>query len=146
MFQWFHEYSLDVDFPIQKVWEFCLEPKNWPKWTEKFESCHCEGELKTGSTIRVKIKTRFPQDIYMPIFIKEIQPYECKMLLKVPFFAQENVCTLQEISLQKTRISVNTCVKSFFVPLMRSHFYKKIEKAKTKEFKRFLEVLEKELK
>lgn len=81
----------------------------------------------------------------MPIYIKEIQPYKAELLVKVPFFAQQNICTLQEISSEKTRITVNLCVKSLFVPFMKSYFHRKIEQAKTKEFKRFLEVIGREL-
>jgi len=85
MFCWLHEFSFEVNHPLQKVWDFGINPSNWPKWSEKIESCHCEGKLQPDSLIKVKVKSRFPQDVYIPIKLKEIEPYrECKLLIKVP--------------------------------------------------------------
>jgi hypothetical protein len=144
MFQWQHEYFLEVNSSVQRVWDYCLDPTNWLKWNEKFESCHYDNALKEGSIIKIKIKSRVP-DVYIAAHIKVLQPYECKIAFKIPFCNQDNHCIFQEISTTKTRISVVTSIKSLLTPFLKSYFYKKLEQAKTSNFKRFLEVIEKDL-
>ena len=145
MFKWLHDYSIDIDYPIQKVWDFCIEPKNWLKWMEKCESCHYDGELKSGSMVKIKLASRLSQDIYIPVMLKEIRPYDVTLVFKLPLITQENFCTFQEVSSSKTRVSVHVCIKGLFVPVLKSYFSRKMENLKSKEFKRFLEVIEREL-
>lgn len=43
MFKWEHEYTLEVDMPLKKAWEFFADLNNWPKWIDQFESFHFPG-------------------------------------------------------------------------------------------------------
>ena len=54
MFRRFNEYSIEVDVPICKVWDFYFTPSNWPKWIDQFEDCSFEDDLKKGSIIKAK--------------------------------------------------------------------------------------------
>jgi hypothetical protein len=90
MFKWYYKHTFEIDAPIQKVWQICADPSNWPKWIDQLESCQFDGEIKAGSIIKCKVKTRFPKDIYIPIRIVDINPYrEAISELKVPLMTQE---------------------------------------------------------
>jgi hypothetical protein len=93
------KFSLEIDFPLKKIWDFCYNPSNVPKWMDEFESCHCDGEVKLGSKIKAQFKNK---NAFVPILIIEFQPYkQCKSVMKVPFFTQETECFMEEISSQK---------------------------------------------
>lgn len=137
MFTWSHENSMDVDLPLQKAWNFYTNPSNWLKWEDRFDAFVLEGTLRAGSQIKAKIKNK---SIHITILVTEIKPYhECKCLLKSPFFTQESLCTFEEISLGKTRITLKICVISLFVPFMKKFFLKNIEKVRPKYLKAFAE-------
>lgn len=87
--------------------------------------------------IEAKIKNK---PLHIRILVTEIRPYEeCKYLIKSPFFAQESSCTFQELSLQKTRITLKINVISFFAPLMKKFFLKNVEKTRSKYLSAFAE-------
>ena len=129
---------MDVDLPLQEAWNFFMNPANWPKWEDQFESCFLEGDLRAGSKIKAKIKNK---PIRILILITEVRPYhECKYLIKSLFFTQESLCTLQEMSPGKTRITLKMCIIGFFVPFMKTIFLKNMEKSYSKRLSVFAEI------
>lgn len=138
MFTWSHEDSMDVDLPLQKAWNFYTDPSNWTKWEDRFDAFILEGSLRTGSQIKAKIKNK---PIHIEMLVTEVRSYhECKCLVKSLFFTQESLCTFQEISPQKTRITLTLCVVSFFTPFMKKIFLKNIEKTRSKRLSAFAEI------
>ena len=130
MFNWSHETSMEVDLSLQMAWDFFINPSNWPKWEERFETCVLEGEFKTGSKIKAKIKNK---PIQISILVTEVRPYrECKCLVKSLFFTQESLCVFQEISPGKTGITLKLCVISFLAPFMKKFFLKHAENVHSK--------------
>lgn len=130
MFKWFHEYSIEIDAPLQPIWDFLTTPSNWPKWINQFDSCLLEGDFKTGAKVKAKIKDK---EAYLSIFITEVKPYsEYKMLVKTLFFNQESLCEIQEISPERTLITQKTYVLSLLTPFMKSYFRKSAEKSNPK--------------
>jgi hypothetical protein len=121
---------MEVNLSLRKVWDFYMNPINWPKWEDRFEACVVEEELKAGSKIKAKIKDK---PIQILILVTELRPYhECKYLVKTLFFTQESLCVFQEISAEKTRITLKLCVISIFTPFVKSMFLKNIEKSRSK--------------
>src|SRR5690242_6760622 len=138
MFTWSHEDSMDVDLPLQKAWNFYTDPSNWSKWEDRFDAFVLEGTLRTGSQIKAKIKNK---PIHIEIWVTEVRPYqECKCLVKSLFFTQESLCTFQEVSPQKTRITLTICVISFFTPFMKKILLRNIEKNRSKCLSAFAEI------
>lgn len=58
MFKWAYEYAEEVNVPLSKVWEFSVDPTEWPKWIKQYESCEFTGQIQAGSKIKAKIKGR----------------------------------------------------------------------------------------
>lgn len=144
MFIWSHESTTVADVPLQAAWNFICDPSNWHKWIDSFASIAFEGEVKTGSRIKMKIKDKKAD---VDFFITEVKPYcECKSLIKVIFFTQEASCSFQEVSPGRTQITMKTCVISLFAPFMKSFFLKKAEKADSKCIEALLEHVSKETK
>jgi len=124
MFKWVHEYSIEVDIPIQKVWEFSTSPGLWHVWNDEYETFHHEGNLKSGSVIKAKVKNA---NIEIPFNVTTLTPYEeCTIFVKVPFFSQEVVCTFKEISTNRTGITFRILIKSWFVLFMKSYLNKTV--------------------
>ncbi|MDP1608382.1 MAG: SRPBCC family protein [Chlamydiales bacterium] len=138
MFNWSHESSMEVDCSLQIAWDFFTNPSNWPKWEDRFDACVLDEELKAGSKIKVKFKNK---PIQILILVAEVKPYhECKYLIKPPFFTQESLCTFQEISPEKTRITLKICIISFFVPFVKTILLKNVEKFYSKCARAFAEI------
>jgi polyketide cyclase/dehydrase/lipid transport protein len=138
MFTWSHETSMDVDLPLQQVWNFYLDPSNWPKWEDRLESCVLKGDLRVGAKIRAKVKDKPVQLLF---FVTEIKPYhECKFLTKTPLATQESLCTFEELSPEKTRITLKICIISLLTPFMRAIFRKHTEKTYSKCFNVLAEI------
>ena len=72
MFTYCHKEYCEVDLPLEKVWEFCSNPANTPKWIDQFESCTWEGELKKGTVLQTKFKNR---NLFLTTSVKEYNPY-----------------------------------------------------------------------
>jgi len=125
MFKWKHEYHAEVDVPLQKAWDFYVQPSNWPKWIDEFESCQYEGELKTGELVKLKAKNK---NIYVPVVVGELKPYkELSIFIKVPFFSQASFSAFEKISNEKTSITFKTTVNSIFTLFMKSYLSQKVE-------------------
>ena len=138
MFTWSHEDLMEVDLSLQKAWDFYTNPTNWLKWEDRFDAFVLEGSLRTGSQIKAKIKNK---PIHIEMLVTEVRPYhECKCLVKSLFFTQESLCTFQEVSSQKTRITLTICVVSFFTPFMKKIFHRNIEKTRSKRLSAFAEI------
>lgn len=132
MFMWKHDYSIEVNIPIRKIWEFQLNPNNWSKWMDQFDSFTYIGEIETGSIIKAKIKNRNQQ---ISILFTDVKPVkEFSICMKSLLGYQESTCTNEEISAGKTRINITTKVKSLLVPFMKSSFKKKVEMQYSKYF------------
>ncbi len=138
MFTWSHEDSMEVDLSLQKAWNFYTNPTNWLKWEDRFDAFVLEGILRTGSQIKAKIKNK---PIHIEMLVTEVRPYhECKCLVKLLFFTQESACTFEELSPEKTRITLKLSVISFFTPFMKKTFLRNIEKTHSKRLSAFAEV------
>ena len=138
MFAWSHEDSMEVDLSLEKAWNFYTTPTNWLKWEDRFDAFVIEGTLRRGSQIKAKIKNK---PIHIEILVTDVRPYhECKCFVKSLFFTQESLCTFQEISPQKTRITLTLRVVSFFTPFMKKIFLRNIEKTRSKCLNAFAEV------
>ncbi|MGC1879422.1 MAG: SRPBCC family protein [Rhabdochlamydiaceae bacterium] len=125
MFKWFYEYSTEVDIPLQKVWDFCINPNHWPQWMDQLESCKMEGEFKAGSMVKAKIKNR---TFHLPIFITDVKPFKsCALLMKGPLISQTSSCTLREISRDKTALIMKTSIVSILTPFIKRYFTKHME-------------------
>lgn len=137
MFKWSHEHSIEVDAPLQTAWDFYVNPSNWPKWEDRFDSCALEGQFKTGAKVKAKIKN---MSAHLLILVTDVKPYhECRCLVKVPFSTQESLCTFQEISPGKTRMVLKIYVISLLAPFMKSTFLKNVEKSNAKCIQAFAE-------
>lgn len=142
MFRWSHEHLMEVNIPVQKMWDIYINPSNWPKWVDQFDFCTFEDELKTGTVVKTKIKNR---NAYIQIQMIKIKPHEeCKFLIKVPLFTQESSCIFQEISTERTLLIMKTSVISLFVPFMKSFFHKRLEHSNSKYLRVFSEIAENE--
>jgi hypothetical protein len=138
MFTWSHEDSIEVDLSIQKAWDFYTDPNNWLKWEDRFDAITLVGSLRAGSQIKAKIKNK---PIHILMLVAEVSPYrECKWLVKSLFFTQESLCTFQEISPQKTRITFTIYVVSFLTPFIKKILVKNIEENRSKRLSAFAEV------
>lgn len=141
MFKWNNEDMMEVDMPLQKAWDFFTNPNNWPKWDDRLDICYFEGKLTTGSKVEVKIKNKPAK---MMILVTDVRPYrECKSLVKVPFFTQESLCIFQEISADRTRITLKVCVISFFAPFLKKLLLKTMQKSYSQRLAAFEEITEK---
>lgn len=119
------EYSIVVDAPLEKVWDFYIDPNNWPTWIDQLESCTFDGKLKAGSIVQAK--TAGSNDS-VPIMITDVKPYEeCGIVIKAPFFTQRSTTTFEKVSPKKTRVTMQTSTKSLFSPFIKSKVNKKIE-------------------
>ncbi len=137
MFTWLYEDSMDVDLPLQKAWNFYTDPTNWSKWEDRFESFELVGGLRAGAEIKAKVKNKCAQ---ARILVTEVKSYqECKLSVKVVFFTQESMCIFQEISPEKTRITLKVCIISFLTPFMKSFFLRTAEKSRLKRSDAFKE-------
>src|SRR5690349_8717961 len=120
MFTFSHEESMEVNLSLAEAWDFFVNPINWPKLDDRYDTCVLEGELKAGSKIKAKFKDKLAQVL---ILVTELRPYhECKYLTKSLFFTQESFCGFQEISTGKTRITLKVYIISIFTPFMKSIF------------------------
>jgi hypothetical protein len=138
MFEWCHEHSIEVDFPIQKVWDFYSRMSNW-KVQDPFDSYHQEGPFQTGSVVKAKIKNR---NAYVNLLLTEVKsPNEFKIFIKVPFSKQSSHCILQEISPEKTRITTRLVINSFFTPFLKSFYLRIAEKVYPEFFEHMLQKL-----
>lgn len=138
MFTWSREDSMEVDLSLQKAWDFYTNPTNWLKWEDRFDAFISEGTLRTGSQIKAKIKNK---PVYIKMLITEVIPYhECKYLVTALFFTQESLCTFEEISPQKTRITFTICIIGFLTPFMKKIFLRNIEKSRSKCLNAFAEI------
>ncbi len=127
MFKWNYEDMMEVDVPLQKAWDFYSNPSNWPKWDDRFGSCLLDGEFKTGSKVEIQIKNKLTS--VMVLLTEVVACQECKSLVKVPFFTQESLCIFQQISPDRTRITLKVCVISFFAPLLKKLLFKTLQKS-----------------
>ncbi len=135
MFKWRHEYSMEINIPIKKVWEFYTNPSNWPKWVDQFETCNTCGGVKTGAIVSAKLINR---KLPLPILITEINSsYELSLLVRVPLSIQENFTTMKEISPDRTRINMKMCISSWLIPFVRIILRKRTER----QYSKLLEVL-----
>jgi hypothetical protein len=123
MFKWLHQYVIEVNMPLQEVWEFYMNPSNWSQWMDDFESCHFVQSPVKDSIVSAKIKNK---EVFVHFLFTEIKPYqEAALRVSTLFFTQESLTLFQEISLEKTQLTFNTTVKSIFVPFLKSYFLKK---------------------
>ncbi len=123
LFKWSYETTVEVDLPLEKVWDFLENPANCSKWRDDIEFCHSAEPLQTGSIIKVKMKNH---NVYASILITEYKPYsECKTRVKGSLGSQESSAIFQEISHDRTRLILKFNVKSFLTPFLRSYFLKK---------------------
>jgi hypothetical protein len=130
MRKWSHEYSIEVDLPLETVWGFYINPGNWPKWLDQIDSCVCEEDLKTGSIVMTKIKNR---SLCLPIWITDVVPsQECKILIKAPFFVQQSSFAVSWISPMKTCLTLKTSVESILTPFFKSFYRKRVETQNSK--------------
>lgn len=140
MFTWSHEDSIEVNLPIQKAWTFYTNPTNWLKWEDQFDVVVFEGILKAGSQIKAKIKNR---PLHIAILVTEVKPYEeFKSVVKHLLITQESGCSFQEISPERTRITLRFSVISFFLPFIKNTSFKKVEKTYSKCLNAFAEIAE----
>lgn len=143
MFTWSHQCSMDVDLSLLKAWNFYTNPTNWLKWEDRFEAFLLEGTLKVGSQIKAKIKNKPNHIIFL---ITDLCLYkECTCLVKVLFFTQKCLCTFHEISPEKTRITLQINVSSFFTPFMKKIFLKNMENTHSKCLNAFAEIVENQM-
>ena len=144
MFRWSREHFIEVNIPIQKMWDIYINPSNWPKWVDQFDFCTFEGELKPGTIIKTKIKNR---NVYIQIKMTKLKPYdECELLIKAPLFTQESSCFFQEISTERTLLIMKTSVISLLVPFLKSFFHKRLEYSNSKYLSVFSEIAKNESK
>ncbi len=133
MFKSLHECSTEVDIPLQTVWNFCMNPDNWPQWIDQIESCKIVGEFKAGSTVKAKIKNR---NVYVTFLITDVQPFNsCTLLIKAPLCTQTSSCTFREISHERTTITWETSIVSILSPFMKGFFAKRFESSNAKFLK-----------
>ena len=130
MFKWHYESSIEVDAPLQAVWDFYNTPNNWSKWLDELEPINFDGELKTGSQIKVTPKGKKSKFCFLVTDLKPRQ--EFKILLEAPLCAQETLSIFQEISPSRTRIHSKICVISILVPFIRSYLLKKSKNSYSK--------------
>jgi hypothetical protein len=137
LFKCHYESFWEIDLPLQSVWNFCLNPNNWSKAEKLFDTLVFEEKITKGSVLKAKIKDK---NIYVPILISDLQPYEnCETYIKIPFFTQKVSFTFQEISSEKTGVKINIIVESLFVPFMKAYFKKKMETTSNQWLKVILE-------
>ena len=120
MFSWSKDASIEVDVPLEKFWELCINPSHWI-YQERFESCKLEGEFAVGSKILLKLKNK---SISLTWVIKE---YEKNKYYKVRFSrllaTQENTLFIRESENGKTVITIKIETLGFLAPFV--HLMKK---------------------
>ena len=135
MFEWRHEFSTEVDLPLQQVWNFYANPSNWPRWIDQLESC--EGELKIGSIIQGKIKNR---SAYLPIKITDVEPFKtCTHLIKNLLFIQTSSISFQVTSSKKTTLTIKVSVVGLLVPFLKNSLTSRTEDSSVKSVEALLE-------
>lgn len=133
MFRWHHEVSYEVDIPIVPLWDFSVNPSNWPKWIDQFDSCKLDSE--NPNVVKAKIKNH---NAHISLVITHVEPLKkFQYLIKNFFMVQESQTIVQEISPTRTRIIFHNSVRSFLTPFFKCYYRKHVEK----QGKRFVEVL-----
>lgn len=133
MFKWEHVFSTTVDFPIEKVWDFIIDPKNWTLRKELVLCTELDEPIKTGSIVKYKIKNRIG---YVFFVFTEVVPYQYyEFFTKIPLFKQNSYCNLQKESSGKTTVVNKVVVTSFLNPFLKSYYSRNSEK----QYKAFLD-------
>lgn len=117
MFKWSHEITVEIEAPLQKVWNFFAEPSNWSLIMDGIDSCQLEGEFKADSTVTAKMKNKM---VFIPCLLTRVQPlvgYE--MEIKNILVTQVSSNTFQALSDVKTVVVSKTCATGILVPFMK---------------------------
>lgn len=138
MFKYYHESHADLNFPLHELWSFLVN-SNPTMIDERVESWSFDGEIKTGSIIKYKIKNRKQP---LPIEITEFIPYHrISYDVMIPLFRQCCSIKLVRISPEKTSLRISGQLTSFFVPFMKTYCSKKFEES----FSNFLTAINQEM-
>ncbi len=93
--------------------------------SDKIEYYECDGELKKGSLIQVKIKNI---DYMLPILVTEVDPYR-KINTEYEIFicSEKDSTTFEESSPEKTKIIFTKIVQSPFLFFMKLRYLNELE-------------------
>ncbi|MCP5491237.1 MAG: hypothetical protein H7A42_09055 [Chlamydiales bacterium] len=58
IFKWNSEFVVEVEMPLQRVWEYCLDFNNWAKGDKRIEYFSYDTKLDLGAQVKGKIKGR----------------------------------------------------------------------------------------
>jgi len=143
MFKWRHQHSIEVDFPIRKVWDFFSNVSNWktPRLIESY--FQSEKTIVNGTIVIAKLKNKLT-NVPM-VFTDVVESREFKVLIKKYFEKQESHCILQEVSPVKTKIVNHLVVTSIVAPLCKSYLLKYVEQQYIEFFEHMIKNLNHEV-
>ena len=122
IFKWNSEFVVEVEMPLQRVWEYYLDFNNWAKGDKRIEYFSCDTKLDLGAQVKGKIKGR---PTFVTILVTNFREYErLDTLTKAPFFKQETTFIIEEMSSEKTKLKQKVHVSSPFTLFMKG-FYEK---------------------
>lgn len=124
--KWTYEECMEIDLPLEKTWEVATDLNAVPTYLEEIDHCYCIGEIETGATIYVKPKNI---DFCFPMLLTEVEPYKTFNTESKLFLCKsEGFCSFEQITPEKTLVSSKTVINSPFVPFMKTHLSKAMER------------------
>lgn len=125
MFKWKHQFSTTVNFPIEKVWDFLIDPKNWILRKELEAFFQVEEPIKKGTIVKAKLKNKRGA---VHLIFTEVKPYKYfQTVVKIPLFKQESCYSFERQSLEETKIISTLAATSILTPFLKSYYLKNFE-------------------
>lgn len=124
MFKKTYEYSFECKASAKNVWEFYMNPKNWPYWNEQFDSFTVTDELKSGTKI---FGTLRGQKKSVLILATDVNPYsEFRYCIRGLGTTIESLTQFHEINGVTTTVICTVYIHSIFFPFIRRKFEKSL--------------------
>ena len=139
MFNFFQEKSIEINAPIEKVWDLNTNPEIWPQVIEEYESCELIGKLKAGSKILIKVRNRSKTT---KSFITEVSYLNRIKFLIKDMFRSEFTSSFKKISLDRTLFTQSIDVSGFLVPFFRNTLENRLEEYQLKLLRAFKNLAE----
>jgi|GEM_PF-3006922 len=120
MFKKVYEFSFECNALPKTVWEFYMNPENWPSWNERFDSFSITDELKSGTKIFGKVRGRKKSVL---ILATDVKPFsEFRYCIRGLGTTVESLTQFCEINSGTTTVTCTVYIHSIFFPFIRRKF------------------------